>query len=166
MPSVSELAAQHIFGVEVECYKARTPPFLYDAAAHSPIIAELASHMKKLPAKARFVAPDAAYATGSAVDPETGKTRDLLDYPRMTTEFRYFSYKAAKADVDFDCWKVTTDASIRGDDGESVGGLEFVTPKLQFGNAGLEACRHFVLGVAYAGFVANDTTALHVHVSC
>lgn len=166
MPSVPELASRHIFGVEVESYKPRTPPFMYDAAAHSPIIAEMAAHMKKMPPKARFLAPDAAYAAGSAVDPATGETRDLLDFPRMTTEFRYFSYKAAKADVDFDCWKVTTDASIRGDDGESVGGLEFVTPKLPFSNAGLEACKHFVLGVACAGFIANDTTALHVHVSC
>jgi hypothetical protein len=162
------------FGLEVEAFLPCTPPFLHDSGQRAPIVEQLASHMRRMPLAARFQRPDppgldvqsasnveaaVAYQAAVAGAHECG-------HPPMPTEVRYFSYSASKSDESYDTWKITTDASIRGDRGESVGGLEFITPKLPFTTAGLLACRHFVQGVGIGGFVTNDSTAVHVHVSC
>jgi len=148
------------FGVEIEALKPRTPPMLFDAGARAPIIPALQAHMQRLPGKARLLRADGADVL-SEEDPETG-----LPWEPTPTAVRYFTYKDSKADTDFNAWKITTDASIRGDHGEGVGGLEFITPKLPYRRSAIEALRHFVAGIGIGGYVANDTTAVHVHVSC
>jgi hypothetical protein len=148
------------FGVEVEAFKPRTPPYLYDSGARAPIVAALQAHMQRLPARARRLRTDDADPLSEA-DPSTGEP-----WEATPVKVGYFTYASSKSDEAFDAWKVTTDASIRGDHGEGVGGLEFITPKLPFRKSAIEAVRHFVAGVAIGGFIANETTAVHVHVSC
>jgi hypothetical protein len=140
------------FGVEIEAFLPRTTAFLHDAGADAPIVAALRSHMMRLPA-------------GPSTEEAAGDNPALpsLAIPR---EVRYYPLRDAKKDLTFECWKVTTDDSIRGNEGESIAGLEFITPKLPFTECGIEALRHFVLGIGCGGFAANETTGVHVHVSC
>eukprot|EP00759_Apiculatamorpha_spiralis_P045492 PhF_6_TR42193/c1_g1_i1/m.63851 len=89
----------------------------------------------------------------------------MNQYCGDTIKFKYFAYDAAKADRDYNVWKVTTDLSIKSEDGRPIFGLEFVTPKL-IGAAGLHDVQVAMEGMHRLGFATNNTTALHVHVSC
>eukprot|EP00759_Apiculatamorpha_spiralis_P047364 PhF_6_TR43106/c0_g1_i1/m.65872 len=79
--------------------------------------------------------------------------------------FRYFNYNDAKDDRAYNVWKITTDQSIRSEDGRSIFGLEYVSPKLK-GLDGLEEVRTVCTEIERLGFTTNTSTALHIHVSC
>ena len=79
-------------------------------------------------------------------------------------DFRFFDYQSAKDDREYKAWKITTDLSIRSEDGRSIFGLEFVTPKM-IGGRGLYEVETVADELQRIGFATNNTTALHVHVS-
>jgi hypothetical protein len=79
-------------------------------------------------------------------------------------DFRFFDYQSAKDDREYSAWKITTDLSIRSEDGRSIFGLEFVTPKM-VGGAGLLQVEEVADELQRFGFATNNSTALHVHVS-
>ena len=85
--------------------------------------------------------------------------------PQFEGKIDFFEYEAAKNDAVYDNWKVTTDLSIKSDDGRPIFGLEFITPKL-VGATSLTLLKAFAKEIRNNGFGCNTTTALHVHVSC
>lgn len=79
--------------------------------------------------------------------------------------FKFFEYNDAKADREYNVWKITTDLSIKPEDGRPIFGLEFVTPKLM-GSSGLKRVENVCDALQKVGCATNSTTALHVHISC
>lgn len=76
----------------------------------------------------------------------------------------FVDYQAAKDDRAYKLWKITTDLSIRSEDGRPIFGLEFITPKLS-GPYDLWKAEHFCDQLHALNFQVNTSTALHVHIS-
>ena len=80
-------------------------------------------------------------------------------------DMQFYDVDAAKADTEYRAWKVTTDASIVSASGEAVFGLEFISPMLQ-GRVGLHKVECACEALGRMNFTVNNSTALHVHLSC
>eukprot|EP01063_Lacrimia_lanifica_P036301 TRINITY_DN7159_c0_g1_i1.p1 TRINITY_DN7159_c0_g1~~TRINITY_DN7159_c0_g1_i1.p1 ORF type:complete len:610 (+),score=149.88 TRINITY_DN7159_c0_g1_i1:137-1966(+) len=79
--------------------------------------------------------------------------------------FTFFDCATSKSDRLYTKWKVTTDSSIQAEDGRPMFGFEIVSPKLR-GWDGLQHLWHVADAARGYGCATNNTTALHVHVSC
>lgn len=81
-----------------------------------------------------------------------------------TYDVQFMDYNNAKEDRMYSAWKITTDLSIKSEDGRPIFGLEFITPKLA-GPVDLWKLENFCEQLQSMAFHTNTTTALHVHVS-
>ncbi|CUI14077.1 amidoligase-like protein, putative [Bodo saltans] len=79
-------------------------------------------------------------------------------------EVAFVDYQTAKDDRAYKAWKITTDLSIKSEDGRPIFGLEFITPKLS-GPHDLWRLENFCEQLQAMSFNVNSTTALHVHIS-
>eukprot|EP00754_Rhynchopus_humris_P015697 Rhum_TRINITY_DN14470_c27_g1::Rhum_TRINITY_DN14470_c27_g1_i1::g.91654::m.91654 len=79
--------------------------------------------------------------------------------------FRFHTRAASKLDTRFDHWKFTTDSSIASEDGRPIFAFEVVSPKL-CGWRGLADAYAVSSVIKLLDASSNNTTALHVHVSC
>ena len=104
------------------------------------------------------------------VDAVTKMVNDLV--PRLNSQmdddrycFRFYTRAASKLDTRFDNWKLTTDSSIASEDGRAIFAFEVVSPKL-YGWRGLADAYAVSSVIKLLDASSNNTTALHVHVSC
>eukprot|EP01062_Namystynia_karyoxenos_P007035 TRINITY_DN12469_c0_g1_i1.p1 TRINITY_DN12469_c0_g1~~TRINITY_DN12469_c0_g1_i1.p1 ORF type:complete len:673 (+),score=154.77 TRINITY_DN12469_c0_g1_i1:112-2130(+) len=118
------------------------------------------------------------------IELETFVVKDFMDYfvavkEKVTSSFLPFinaklpelggvlfeDYETSKADVVYNKWKVTTDASIQSEDGRPIFGFEVVS-RICHGWRGIRECKKVARVMRLYGCATNNTTALHVHVSC
>eukprot|EP01063_Lacrimia_lanifica_P026290 TRINITY_DN3521_c0_g1_i1.p1 TRINITY_DN3521_c0_g1~~TRINITY_DN3521_c0_g1_i1.p1 ORF type:complete len:632 (+),score=169.74 TRINITY_DN3521_c0_g1_i1:74-1969(+) len=79
--------------------------------------------------------------------------------------FAFYDCARSKADRLYTQWKVTTDSSITSEDGRPIFGFEVVSPKL-LGWGNVRTAAMVAHTMQEYGCATNNTTALHVHVSC
>eukprot|EP01065_Artemidia_motanka_P026245 TRINITY_DN31171_c0_g1_i1.p1 TRINITY_DN31171_c0_g1~~TRINITY_DN31171_c0_g1_i1.p1 ORF type:complete len:551 (+),score=125.38 TRINITY_DN31171_c0_g1_i1:66-1718(+) len=107
-----------------------------------------------------------AEAFSSVKDIVTGRFIPHMNgLPALSGTLQFYEYSKSKEDVEFDSWKVTTDSSIRSEDGSAVCGFEVVSRKCS-GLRGIAEVMQVTRAMRRYGCRVNKTTALHVHVSC